>query len=66
MQFHASLVAFVDGKLQGVVTRCSAGVSGKASVPWLQAGWVDHGTSDTGLQEYGVDLGFLQTVEYLA
>ena len=66
VEFHASLVAFVDGKLQGVVAWRFAGESGEASVPWFQGGWVDHGAAHAGLQQHGVDLSLLQAVENLA
>lgn len=66
VQFHATSVAFVDGKLQSVVSWTLARVSRQTSVPRLVSRRIYHGAAHTGLQQYGVDACSLQLVQNLA
>lgn len=65
VELHAALVAFIDGKLQGIVARRLSRESREASIPRFVIGRIDHGATDAGLDEYGVDLCLLQAVENL-
>ena len=66
MQFHSTLVTFVNGKLQGIVARTLAGKSRQASVPRLIIGRVNHSASNTCLKQNRVDANLLQLVEYMS
>ena len=59
MQFHTALMAFVDGKLQGIIARTSARKTWQASIPRLVCRRINHGTSYAGLYQYGVDFSLL-------
>ena len=60
---HAPFVALVDTELQGIVARRLSGVVGENGVPGLDGRGIDGGATDTGLEEYGVDVGLLILVE---
>jgi hypothetical protein len=60
---HAALVTLVDAELQGIISwRCARSV-GEAGFPGLDGRGIDGGASDTGLEEYGVDICLLILVE---
>ena len=63
VQLHAAAVAFVDGELQCVVAWTLARHAGEASVPRFVGRRIDDSASYACLQQYGVDVGELQTVE---
>ena len=65
MEFQVALVAFINGKLQGVIARVSVKVSGQAVVPGFQSRGINHGGTYARLQKDGVEVGCCQLVEYL-
>ena len=66
MEFHATLVALVNGKLQGVVAGGATALAGEAGVPRLQTGRVEGGGANARLKKYGVDMRSTKTVEDVA
>ena len=58
-------MAFIDGKLQGIVARRLSRESRETSIPRFVIGRIDHRATDAGLDEYGVDFSLLQAVEDL-
>ena len=63
VDFHATLMALVDGKLEGVVTRRDTRFSAEAGIPWFKLGWIDGRCANARLQKYGIDAALLESVE---
>ena len=66
MKFHSASMAFVDGKLKGVIARTHTRLPTQAAVPRFVFRRIDGGGADARLQKHGVDAAFLQPVEYVA
>ena len=66
MEFHATLVALLNGKLQRVVPRVLSVLPREAEIPGFCLRGIDDGAAHTGLQQHGVDVYGLQAVQHLA
>ena len=64
MALHAALVAFGYGKSQRVVAGVAAYLSGQYGVVGLDGRFVEDISPCTGLEQYGVEVGGFQSVQY--
>ena len=61
---HAALVALFHGKGQGVVARVGVFAAGQYGVEGLDVRAVEHVAAGARLEQYGVEVGLLQAVQY--
>ena len=66
MALHATLVAFLNGKGQGVVARVLVVLARKCTIPRFNGRGIDNGTTCTRLQIHGIDTILLQAVQDVA